>query len=605
MVERLGWTLVHFVWQGTAVALLLAVALWMTRGARARYALACLALAVLAVAPVATFQVLAPGGQAVATATGRAWTQGGAFLYGENPYEGVLPILVRVWIVGVAILSLRLGGTLLQVERWRRRHTRPAPEEWQTRLDVLAESLRIRRRIAVLVSDRIAVPSAWGVMKAVVVLPTSLLTQITPDQVETILLHELAHIRRHDYLVNLLQAVVETVLFYHPAVWWVSSVVRREREHCCDDVVVARLPDPMPYARALLHLEERRRALPRPTLSATESNLMNRIARILAPRPAPRRVSPLASSMAALGVLAAIMGGALQAQAQGKAPAPAKKPVPQTASKGSPASPTAPAVAQPAKAAKPASAKPTVAKVAKPAPAAPVQSVGGPYWKAIAAKTGATAAQPAAKSPARAESPATDVAAQGGVATAVRGQGRPGGSGQGGMGGGVPAAVDASRVVAGQGGFGGGSSAPAGMGGGFGGGGGLGGYNGGGGFGRPMPYREEDDITIEWSDSSREATMIDTKNSSLPTVMRMLAKRAKASVVISGGDYNLVTLVLSDVPFEKALQIICRTADAKYRLEGGVYFIDAIRGAPAPKPASGFGGGGFGGIGGGAANGQD
>lgn len=319
MVERLGWTLVHFVWEGALVAGLLALVLLATRrvASNLRYGLALSALVVLAALPFATFLALVPKSGAIALSGAPHWASGETLPGRGASTVGPMPLLVGVWSVGVVLLSLRLVGTLLHLERWRRHYARPADPEAQARLDALARRLGLRRRVALFLSDRLEVPSAWGVVRPVVVLPASLLLGLAPAQAEAVILHELAHIRRHDYLVNLLQSVVETALFYHPAVWWVSSVVRREREHVCDDLVVDALGDPAPYARALLLLEERRRA-PRPALSAKEGKLMDRIARILAPRPAPVRLSPLAPALAALAVVGLALGGVLRAEAQAK-----------------------------------------------------------------------------------------------------------------------------------------------------------------------------------------------------------------------------------------------------------------------------------------------
>lgn len=393
MVERIAWTLIHFVWEGAVVAIVLALLLLATRrgSASLRYGLACLGLILMVACPVITFLQLVPAGP-TPSIVGVARSAASHFTMGETivPESPVFPLLVQIWAVGVVLLSLRFVGTLIHLERWKRRHTSPADAAWQTRVDVLAQRMGISRGIRLLVSDRISVPSAWGVLKSVVVLPTSLLAQLSPAQVETILLHELAHISRHDYLVNLLQTVVETALFYHPAVWWISAVIRRERENCCDDVVIRSLADPMPYARALLQLEERRTMLPRPTLSAKGSNLMNRIARILGAKPAPIRISPLTSTLATLAVVAAVMGGTLQAQAQSPKPKPVPPKVkakakakttvqvrPRTNVKilvrpvPAPAPPAKPAPApKPARAATPAiPAKPALA--VPPAPAAP------------------------------------------------------------------------------------------------------------------------------------------------------------------------------------------------------------------------------------------
>ena len=318
MIERLGLVLLHFVWEGAAIGLVLALLLLATRRAPAdlRYGLALAGLALLAVSPVATFLLLAPSRPVPVAVAGGATYTSGLVAAGRTPNANPLDLVVALWAVGAGVLSLRLVGTLLTLARWRRRHARPASDEAQASLDRLARGLGVRRRVALLLSDQIEVPSAWGVLRPLIVMPASLMMALPPVQVEGILLHELAHVRRHDYLVNLLQSVVETLLFYHPAVWWVSSVVRREREHLCDDLAVAALGDPAPYVRALLHLEERRRA-PRPALSAKEGKLMNRIARLLAPRPAPFRPTPLAPSLAALAVVALALGGAYRANAQG------------------------------------------------------------------------------------------------------------------------------------------------------------------------------------------------------------------------------------------------------------------------------------------------
>ena len=321
MIDRLGSVLALFVLQGAAIAAGLAMLLGVVRRADARYALALGALILMASLPVATF--LRPSPALAFASSGPLRVVSGPSSVGGVAVATPFPPLVLLWSVGVGVLGLRLAGTLLFLERWRRRHARPASSADQSRLDTLARRLGLRQTVRLYLSDRLEVPSAWGVLRPIVVLPASLMTGLAPASVEGILLHELAHVRRHDYLVNLFQSVVETLLFYHPADGAVSSVVRRQREPLCDDLAVAALGDPAPYARALLQMEERRRA-PRPALSAKEGNLMNRIARILLSRSAPRRVSPL-PSIAALAVAAIALGGALRADAQAKvAPAPSR-----------------------------------------------------------------------------------------------------------------------------------------------------------------------------------------------------------------------------------------------------------------------------------------
>ncbi len=124
-----------------------------------------------------------------------------------------------------------------------------------------------------------------GWVRPVILLPASALTGLTPQQLEAIIAHELAHIRRHDYLINMLQALVETLLFYHPAVWWVSRRIRQEREHCCDDLAVAVCGDAFAYARALLEMERLRAAGPQLAVAANGGLLMNRIQRLIGAQP--------------------------------------------------------------------------------------------------------------------------------------------------------------------------------------------------------------------------------------------------------------------------------------------------------------------------------
>ncbi|CAN5620214.1 hypothetical protein BH11ARM2_BH11ARM2_34970 [soil metagenome] len=550
MISQLGWTLVHFLWQGALVAAVLALALDLTAhaSARVRYGLACVALGLLAVLPVVTFLALAPPvpvGIDVATASsGARWTVGEAIMASPSP----LATLVGLWAVGVAILSVRLAGTLLHVARWRRLHTRPAGPEWQDRVDRLARRFGIARPIGVLLSDRLEVPSAWGVLRPIIVLPASLLMAMPLNQVETILLHELAHIRRHDYLVNLLQTVVETVLFYHPAVWWVSSIVRREREHCCDDAVVAALGDPVPYARALLQLEERRLTLPRPTLSAKESHLMNRIARLTGTQPASSRLSPVVRSFAAVAILSTLLGGALQAQAQPQSP---KKPAPKPVAKS-----------KPAKSAKPASPKLVVKErtrlvsVPKSVPLAfKVVTTDDILWAFPAPAPKAVPALWLRLKPAPPSKPAMAVPKVPPSPTTI------------------DVAVQPARTpIPAQTGGGLGS----GQGGGFGGGGGLGGSQGGGGFGgytggaKDATPEEELKITL---DNGR--VIMDLKDADFASAVRKLARQSYMSVVIEMGVYYDVTMIVSEKPGEEALKILCKAGKATYRFEDGVYYISS------------------------------
>ena len=158
-------------------------------------------------------------------------------------------IVLLTWLSGVALLTLRLLTGWLWVQRLHARGTAPAPLGWQQMVVRLSKRLHISRPIRLFQSAMVEVPTVIGWLRPVVLMPASALTGMGPEQLEAILAHELAHVRRHDYLVNLLQTLVETLLFYHPAVWWLSRRIRIERENCCDDLAVSLCGDPHTYAR--------------------------------------------------------------------------------------------------------------------------------------------------------------------------------------------------------------------------------------------------------------------------------------------------------------------------------------------------------------------
>ena len=171
--------------------------------------------------------------------------------------------------------------------RLRLRGVCAAPEFWQERLRVLAGRLRISRPVGLLESCLAGVPVVIGHLRPVILMPVGLLTGLPAAQIESILLHELAHIRRYDYLVNMLQTLVEGLLFYHPVVWWISGVIRTEREHCCDDLAVTLSGDAHEYALALANLEQSRWDPSEIALAATGGNLVKRIRRLLIPTEGP------------------------------------------------------------------------------------------------------------------------------------------------------------------------------------------------------------------------------------------------------------------------------------------------------------------------------
>jgi beta-lactamase regulating signal transducer with metallopeptidase domain len=235
--------------------------------------------------------------------------------------EAALPAIVTVWLTGVLLFSLRL---LMQWQRARRllaKDSAPACEPWLSAAKRIGRALGVRRAVRVLESAAVRVPAAFGWLRPVIVLPASAIAGLSPAQLEMILAHELAHIRRHDFLVNLLQAALETLLFYHPAVWWISRRVRIERENCCDDLAVAVCGNPVQYARALARLEELR-AEPLPfAVSADGGSLLDRIRRLVRrPVSVAAPVRGVAAAAVLAGMLLALAGPSLSAIAKRQAP---------------------------------------------------------------------------------------------------------------------------------------------------------------------------------------------------------------------------------------------------------------------------------------------
>jgi HEAT repeat protein/beta-lactamase regulating signal transducer with metallopeptidase domain len=228
----------------------------------------------------------------------------------RSALQPALPWVVVLWLGGVLVLSLRLASGWVTARRLATVGTRPAPHARVAALARLAARLRVTRPVRVLESAVVQVPAVIGWLRPVILLPASALTGLTPLQLDALLAHELAHVRRHDYVVNLLQTAIETLLFYHPAVWWVSRRVREEREHCCDDLAVAACGDAHFYATALLGMERLRVAAPAFALAAGGGSLMGRIRRLVAPPEAEIFPRWLAGVVVAATLVLAIGGGA-------------------------------------------------------------------------------------------------------------------------------------------------------------------------------------------------------------------------------------------------------------------------------------------------------
>ena len=330
LAQAIGWALLHLLWQGAIVAGILAAALALLSrsSANTRYAVSCGALALVfalfvgtawraydpEVAPVKTSAAamtaeeeakisLAQVPVVIASIAAENWRERAMSMVFKARQS--LPSVVALWLFGVVVLSSRLLVSWIRARRVATRGTKEAEPQWQAAAKRLADALGLRRAVRLLESAAVEVPSVIGSLRPVILLPASTLTGLTPAQIEMILAHELAHIRRHDFLVNLLQALVETLMFYHPAVWWMSRRVRIERENCCDDMAVAVCGNPIQYARALTRLEELRSASMTVAVAANGGSLLDRIRRIATTRAeSTGSSSRWAAAVAALTIVA-------------------------------------------------------------------------------------------------------------------------------------------------------------------------------------------------------------------------------------------------------------------------------------------------------------
>jgi len=290
LVQSIGWTLIHSLWQALLVYLLVRIVLRLTNRSDFRYGVGVVAMALTVVCSGITFMIL----NEHATAGGFNVLLNATLLDSANsvtPVQTVLEFInqniiwfIRFWTLGFVVGLLRIAAGLWYINRLRS-HANPVQEEWTALVKDLSGSLNITR-VVTMAEAGISSPMVVGFMKPMILFPVGLLAGLTVDQVETILVHELAHIRRQDYIINLLQSVIETIFFFNPFVLLISSLIREERENCCDDIVIAKGISPISYVRTLAQLEAS--CLPARSSSSlalgiagSQNQLLNRIKRIM------------------------------------------------------------------------------------------------------------------------------------------------------------------------------------------------------------------------------------------------------------------------------------------------------------------------------------
>lgn len=323
LIEVLGWALIYSLWQGAVVALLLAGVLGVLprQWASIRYWASCSALLLILVLPLSSSWManskLASGPPeqfARQPAATQSWPNPGfekshpklvpqsnyPWRQVEQRIEPFLSWLILGWLIGVLFFAARLLNGWAYVQRLRLSNATSLTTRWQEQLQLLAAKIGVTAPVQLVESALVQVPAVIGRLRPIILLPACALTGLSKEQLEAVIIHELAHIRRYDYFVNLFQAIVETLLFYHPATWWVSRKIRIERENACDDLAVAVCGDRLLYARALTTLERLRNiSVPELAMAADGGRLLDRIRRLLDPPapPANKLAGPLAAAM--------------------------------------------------------------------------------------------------------------------------------------------------------------------------------------------------------------------------------------------------------------------------------------------------------------------
>jgi len=317
IVASLGWTLVHFLWQGALIGCATALAMTVLRnaGPRSRYLAACCGMLLCLAWPGLDLALRLAGSNG---SGGDAMVLFATRLVAGSPIDegwGVLLAEQLSWVVGTwAVCALAMALRMVLGLLWIGRagaHER-IDSAWQARIERMAAGFGIDRAVRLRVVQDLSSPITAGWWRPVVLVPAALVSGMPAHLLEALLAHELAHIKRHDYLVNLGQNLVETLFFYHPAVWWISRRIRVERERIADDFAARILGEPRRLALALSELEKLQFSTHHLAQAANGGDLMSRIKRLI--RPDSDKLQAL-NWKAAIPVLGLAMGAAVFAHA--------------------------------------------------------------------------------------------------------------------------------------------------------------------------------------------------------------------------------------------------------------------------------------------------
>jgi D-alanyl-D-alanine endopeptidase (penicillin-binding protein 7) len=323
LISSIGWTLLHFAWQGALIGCATAVALIAMRNARPeqRYAVACGALLACLAWPALELAARLSGGSAGGAGV-RVIGPLTSVVYAADHgalawFQDKLPLIVVAWAACSAALALRMGLGLLWIGRLASKHA--GDPHWQAKLSAMALQIGVTRAVRLRVVAHLASPITAGWWRPVVLVPAALISGMPPALLEALLAHEMGHVKRFDYLVNLGQNVVETLLFYHPAVWWISGRIRAEREQIADDVAASHLGEPRRLALALSELERFQFSTHHLAQAASGGDLMSRIKRLIRP---DAQALNWKAAIPVLGLAAAFIAGCAQTPAVAQPPAP-------------------------------------------------------------------------------------------------------------------------------------------------------------------------------------------------------------------------------------------------------------------------------------------
>lgn len=310
IIEALGWTIVHSLWQATVLAIVLALLmlLFRNKSAQIKYFISFAALlgmlAWVSVTFVNSYQYAAekqiikeqitsnPGYIKALIASPQTELSGvESVQHNTINFEQVrlraffqrnFQSICLIWLLGMAILMVRLVTGFIYARRLRTYQLVPLPETWSLKVNEMMQSLGIKRKVKAFFSPLAKVPLTLGTIKPVILFPVTAFTGLSVREIEAIIAHELAHVMRNDYLFNIIQSMVEILFFYHPAVWVISSQIRAERENCCDNIAIETTGDKLNYIKALAAVQKQQfnNAQLSMAFSAKKGSVLNRIKRL-------------------------------------------------------------------------------------------------------------------------------------------------------------------------------------------------------------------------------------------------------------------------------------------------------------------------------------